>query len=357
MKKIFVTSFFLFLTLALSGCSLGTDTSQNQDQSFQISQSLWKSNDGGVEWQVKDKGQGGVNTKDINAISLAVNPYDGNNVFVGLLSGGILETVDGGDTWKFINFQSEKVYGLVLDPSNGKTLYASGVWQGRGKMFKTENDGQDWKEIYTAPAVGPYVISLTIDKRNPQVIYASTSDNEVIKSSDGGASWKNIAKAQAQVYKISIDSADSNLVYFVTSSGSISRSRDAGGAFEEITGKVEGTTEGFYGGRSFDVLETDPTNPNWVYLAGQSGIIVSKDAGENWEAIKPLNDAQKFPIRTLAINPVNSNEIIYGSSQATYRSVDGGQNWTTFQFNVKKTVNVMAYNPVEASVVYLGFSK
>ncbi|HRY82931.1 MAG TPA: hypothetical protein P5232_04530 [Candidatus Moranbacteria bacterium] len=352
MKKILFISAGLLVALVFSGCVSNKTTAV---PTFTLTQSVWKSTDGGANWEAKNKGEGKANATDIDILSFAINPYDVNNVYVGLRKGGILETTDGGTTWKFINYQSEKVYGLALSPTDGRTLYASGVWQGTGKIFKTQDEGKNWTEIYTSPSAGPIVISLIIDKKNPNVIYATTSEKEAIKSMDGGATWKNIYLSEDPILKIVIDVANSNLLYFITNSGNIFRSKDAGASFEDISGKINKESFSFNSGK-FSVIKTDPVFPNRVYLAGADGIMMSADGGEKWQEILALNNPENFPIRALAISPKNSSEIVYAMDQATYKSIDGGKNWKTFQFDNKMKANILEYNP-NGGELYLGFTK
>ncbi len=323
---------------------------------FTFSESLWKSGDGGVSWAVQNKGEGKANTTNVSVLSTAVNPYDGGNVYVGLKTGGIMETKDGGMTWNFINFQSEKIYGLALDPATGKTLYASAVWQGTGKIFKTDDEGANWKEIYTSPSSGPLVVSLMIDKRNAQIIYVSTSDNQVLKSGDGGVSWKNIYVSGAPVLKISEDAQNSNLLYAITTSGLVLRTADGGVTFEDITAKVSEAIKS-YGNSGGTVLEADPSVGSRVYMAGAMGLLVSDDGGNTWRSMPTLNNVQTFPIKALAINPQNSKELIYGAVQATYKSTDGGETWVTAQFDNKLSLRTLAYNPSNPAEIYVAFSK
>lgn len=353
MKKILSIAVASFLVLIFSGC---TSTKTTTVPTFTLSQSIWKSIDGGVDWKVKNKGEGKANIAEIDVLSFAINPYDANNLYVGLRKGGILETRNGGETWEFMNFISEKVYGLAISPIDGRTLYASGVWQGTGKIFKTEDDGKNWTEIYTSPSSGPIVISLVIDQKNSKNIYIATSEKELIKSMDGGATWRNIYLSDDPIVKIALDSANSNLVYFLTNNGKILQSKDAGEKIEDISENIN--KEAFsFGNWQYKILKTDPTRANTVYLAGADGIMKSSDAGEKWEEVLALNNPENFPIRALAINPKNSSEIVYAMDQATYKSLDAGKTWKTFQFSNKMKANILEYNPTEGTQLYIGFTK
>ncbi len=156
-KKPLIIIFFFFLSVFFSACNK-SQNSGNTVPTFVFSKSLWISLDNGLTWEVKNKGEGKANVKNLDVLSIAINPYDEKNVFIGLKKGWILETKNGGETWNFVkNFILEKVYGLAIDPKDGKTLYASAVWNGKGKIFKTEDNGETWKELYTSPAKGPII--------------------------------------------------------------------------------------------------------------------------------------------------------------------------------------------------------
>ncbi len=308
-----------------------------------------KSTDGGKNWEPKSKTSGKIKLDSVDVLSLAINPNDGNNILVGTLGSGILKTEDGGESWNPLIFPAGKVYGLAIDPVDGRIAYASGVWQGRGKIFKTINGGTEWTEIYTEPSNGPLIISLTLDKKRPNILFASTSDNQVIKSVDAGNAWKNIFVASSPVLKIAIDSVDSNLIYLNMLNSGMLISKNGGEKIEEIKSPEIN--------RNVSFIETDPVKNKWIYAAGQIGLFRSKDAGASWESIRTLGDSKTSPVKAVAINPRNPTEIIYAAGQALYKSVDNGTNWITFQLETKKNVSVLKYDAANPEFVYLGLRK
>ncbi len=358
MKKYPFIIICVLAILTFSGCSLlpaNTNTANAPADQTKSNGSLWESSDSGKVWQERSKGNGkSADTSGADILSLAVNPYDANTAYAGARGAGILKTEDGGQDWQYLPFQSEKVYGLGIDPIDGKIIYAAGVWQKRGKIFKSLDGGKTWQEIYTSPSAGPLIIALQIDKKNPNNIYASTSDNQVIKTADGGGSWKNIFAASGPVTKIAIDKANNNLIYFAIRGAGVFKSEDGGKNIEDVSKTISNLTSGK---QDINVLETDPQNTNWVYAAGGVGILRSKDAGKNWEKIEVLNNPATFPVKALAINPENSAEIIYGAAQAVYKTIDGGASWATTQFETAKFINILKYSIADPSRLYLGLSK
>jgi photosystem II stability/assembly factor-like uncharacterized protein len=345
-RYILTTSVLALATVFLSGCSL-VPANQNVSTTPTAikSSNVLKSTDGGKNWIFKSQTNEKISLDSTDVISMAINPYDSKNVLVGTLKGGIWKTDDAGENWSLLKFQADKVYGLAIDSVDSHIIYASGVWQNRGKIFKSIDSGNVWNEIYTEPSNGPLVISLALDKKNSSFLYATTSDNQVLKSVDAGTSWKNIYATNSPVLKIALDSANDNLLYLNLLDGKILKSVDGGKTIEEI--KSDNVNQGI------GVIETDPSNTNWVYAAGQAGIFRSKDAGGKWEALKTLGDAKTAPVKALAINPTNSQEIEYGAAQATYKSMDGGASWIPFQLETAKNVSVLKYS-TESGVVYLG---
>lgn len=356
MKKGVVISVCALFALVLAGCSLAPTASvPGVAQKYTVSKSIWISKDGGKTWKDSSVATNKPTIVDINPLSLAMDPRDVNVTYVGLRSGGIMKTTNSGDSWEFLTFKTDKIYGLAVDPTNSQIIYASTVIAGRGKIFKNTSVGatDSWTEIYTAATNGPLVISMALDKKNSQIIYVATSDNQVIKSTDGGVSWRNLFQAQSPVVKIALDASDGNLVYLLTQNGEAFASSNGGDKFESLASKISTSIPSASG---FSVLKTDPTMGKWVYLAGRMGIIRSKDAGEKWETILTLNNPQNSPVGALAINPLNSHEITYGALQATYKSIDEGKTWSTSQFDLPKAVSILEYNPLNPNIIYAGFS-
>lgn len=336
--------------LVLSGCSL-TDSPGTSIAGG----SFWKSTDGGKTWETKNKISEEITIPEVDVLSMAINPKDSANILFGTAQNGIYKTTDGGESWETVNFQSGKVYGLAMDPRDPQIIYASGVWQKRGKIFKSADQGTTWKEIYTSVSTGTLVISLAMSNKNPDVLYVSTSDKQMIQTLDGGYSWKNLFLATSPVVKIALDYQDADLLYFNTLDGGIFRSRDGGKTIEEISKKLFSSLN--MGRGNIRSIETDPRNRNWVYVIGKIGIVLSKNSGETWEKINVLNNPENFPVSALAINPDNSEEFIYGSAQASVKTADGGKTWTTAQFNTAKTINLIRYDSQNTQNIFIGLSK
>ncbi|HAV11043.1 MAG TPA: hypothetical protein DCX32_00630 [Candidatus Moranbacteria bacterium] len=349
MNKTFLLAVFLSATFFLSGCSLDTSITQSTGANLMPKATFIKTSDSGEIWEPKMKVDEKKSISSINVLAVAVDPFDPNIVYLGSEKNGIFVSRDGAETWSQIKFP-EKVYGLALDHSARNVIYASGVFKGRGKIFKRTSEGSEWKEIYTEPADGTVISSLAMDKFNANVLYAGTNEGVIFKTTDGGNTWNNIHKAEAPVTSIAFDSANSNVVYFGVFQRSLLKTSNGGVSVENITSKISGLD----GNQSVFSVTTDPRSAGTLYAGLGNGIAKSVNGGENWVNLNTLGSSRNFPVRVLAVNPQNSSELIYVAGKAIYKSTDGGVQWSTFQLDTAKDVGGIVYNRNNPSIIYAG---
>lgn len=345
MKKVALSPFLLTSLLFLSGC----DLSQPQSSVGGV----LMSEDKGITWEVKADLDEDKNITSLDILSIAIDPQNSQIIYIGTRKNGIFSTKNGAESWEKIDFPPIKVYGLAMNPSSSSIIYTSGVWQGRGKIYKSENKGIDWKEIYTEPADGTVVTSLAVSHSDMQTLYAGTSGGTIFKTVNGGNSWENIFKAKNAVTGIDFDSSSDKIIYFEVFNQGILRTKDGGGNTEDITKNTKAVIKS---DKIFS-LESDPYHSGVLYAGLSGGIIKSSDFGDSWEKINVLGSSEEFPVRAISVNPENSNEIVYSAAQAIYKSSDGGKQWSTFQLETDKIVGVIKFDPVNPSNLYAGLRK
>lgn len=346
MKKIII---LIIAAVFLSGCSLTGSSSPS-------SGSILKSADGGQNWEAKVKIGEDKNIAGANVLSMAIDPQDSQIIYIGTKEDGIFVTKDGAGSWEKLNFPPVKVYGLAINRFNSQIVFVSGVWQGRGKIYKSANGGTDWKEIYTEPADGTVITALAASPFDGNVIYAGTSEGAVFKTTSSGESWSNLTKASNAVTDIAFDVASADTIYLSIFKGAILRTRDGGKTFSNLAKNIEGGKSLRSASQVFAVA-TDPLGAGILYAGLDEGIIKSADYGETWNPLNVLESSKGFPARAIAVNPQNSKEIIYSSAQAVYKSIDGGVQWSTSQLQTSKIVSVIKYDPQNPGTIYLGLKK
>lgn len=339
MKKLWLLSFF---TLVFSGCTFSSSPVKQE----------WvlRSVDGGMNWEVKSKTDARNNIAGVNVLSMVVNSRDSKIIYLGTEKNGIFFTQDGGENWERIDFPPQKVYGLAIDGNNPDIIYASGVWDKKGKIYRSDNRGFDWKEIYTEPAPGTIILSLATGRHISNLIYFATDQGVISKSEDGGKNWKNLKKANGPIGKIEMDYLDDRKIYFQIFDKGLLFSGDGGETFEDLTDKIVKQAQS----NKVFALSADPNQAGTVYVGLQGGLLKSINYGAEWETLNVLESSRNFPIRALAIDPFDSQKIIYSAAGAIYKSEDGGKSWSTFQLDFKKFVSQIIFDPNNHLIIYAG---
>lgn len=358
MKKALLVLPILVAAIFLSGCGTSTTkttttttTKPTAAPSLMTTATVIRSDDGGTTWNQKIKVDDKKTIAGIDVLSMAINPNNPSIVYIGTEANGLFVTKDNGETWKQVAF-ANKVYGLVFDPQNPDIMYGSGIFEKRAKIYKRIQEDQEWKEIYTEPAEGTTISNLAIDKTNPRILYAGTSEGVIIKTTDGGSTWVNLKKAEGPVVSIAFDAVNSAHIFFGVFQKSVLETKDGGTTIEDVTKKIDPikNTTTIY------AVIADPYLPGVIYAGTENGIF-RRSADETWNALNIIESSKVFPMRAISINPKNSQEIIYSSAKAIYKSVDGGVTWSTFQLDTAKEISTLRYDPIDSAKIYAGLRK
>lgn len=346
--------FILASVIFLVGCSI---TSGGNDGG------VFRSDDGGKTFSPKIKAENNRVISSVDVLSLAINTKNGNEIYAGSKASGIFKSVDGGEIWKQLNVSQltpARVYSLAIDPADPKTIYAVSVIGKRGKIIKSTDAGETWKSMYSEPADGSLVLSIAVNPQKPANIFAGTDQGQIIFSEDAGETWRSAhwTEGKEAVYKIAFDNVNPDIAYFVLFERGVLRTIDEGKSFEELDWKKG--EEAFLPGNGLNgtvSIKTDPVREGWVYIGGSEGLLRSEDRGDGWSIVKTLNKPSELAIRSIAINPQNSEEIICVVAQALYKSNDGGVNWLPVQFSISRTLEAVEYNPQNPSQIFVGMNK
>lgn len=176
---------------------------------------LWVSEDRGFNWKSIFDNEAAFSIGDF-ALS-----KDGNTIWVGTGENnsqrtsyagmGVFKSTDAGQTWSYMGLaQTQRIGRVVIDPKNENTVYVGAVGSlysqntDRG-VYKTTDGGKTWSHVLKLDECTG-VIDLTIDPRNPQVLYAAAWDRDrrawnfrdggpgtaIYKTTDGGKTWAKL---------------------------------------------------------------------------------------------------------------------------------------------------------------------
>ncbi|HEV2904777.1 MAG TPA: hypothetical protein VGW32_07005, partial [Pyrinomonadaceae bacterium] len=288
---------------------------------------------------------------------------DPKTYYMGTTGGGVWKTEDMGLSWRNISdgfFKTGSVGAIAVAESDRNVVYVGmGEHAVRGVMthhgdgvYKSTDAGKTWKKMGLDAT--QHISRIVIDPKNPNIVivaaqgalYSSSKERGIYKSTDGGATWKNVLFVNDKTggAELSMDMTNPRILYAamwehgrlpwkVISGGpgsGLYKSTDQGETWDRLK---EGLPEEL-GKMSITVSRS---NPEKVYALIESdsdkeagGLFVSNDAGKKWSRI--TNDhrlvQRAWYYIELFIDPKDEHTI-YVLSAPALRSIDGGRTWET----------------------------
>lgn len=310
---------------------------------------VFKSVNRGEQWtqKVAVPTSGGVkNFGGANVTVLTIDPQDHQAIYVGTRESGMFYSYDGGESWSGAKAMATGfVAAIAVDPKNKCRIYVA-----HGAQIKRSNDcSRTFEMIYNEAAPQTFVSAVVSHPLNPSVLYAGTTRGAVLKSVDSGASWTIQANLQGKIVDLVVDPRSTAIVYAAVGGRGVWRSTDDGRTFQDISGGFKTISD------ANDVrrLILDRATPHALLLASKYKLMRSTDDGATWVTL-PIISPESVEILALAVNPKNSKEVYYGTATTFYRSLDGGQSWSTEQLPTKRQASSVLVDPVEPATIYLG---
>ncbi|VTR96772.1 WD40/YVTN/BNR-like repeat-containing protein [Tuwongella immobilis] len=246
-----------------------------------------------------------------------------------------------------------RVAGVPGDPL---TYYAAAA---SGGVWKSTNGGLTFSPVFddqSTQSVG----SIVVAPSDPNVVYVGSGEanirgnvipgNGIYRSTDAGKTWQHVWKQFGQIGQIAVHPTDANIAYAAVlghafgpnSERGIFRTTDGGTTWKRVLHRSA------HAGASDVVI--DPKNPRivwagfwqtrrrpWELTSGGpgSGLFVSRDGGDTWDALHEEADEIGLPKGTwgkvcLAIAPSDSRRmyaLIEANEGGLFRSDDGGESW------------------------------
>ncbi len=305
---------------------------------------LYKSNDYGESWIRLSNGLPEAKTHSLSGSigGILIDPFDSNIIYTAMgyrpssegtitvqkmkWTDTIYKSTNGGNSWKKIQAfpSATKVTQLYHSPTKVNTLYAATS----SGIFISENAGKKWLNIFNN-----YTLNISIDAKNPKVIYAACNEKGLFKSADNGLNWREI---------------------------------NSGLSFFDYRNKFK---------NRYSVITIDPRNSKTLYTINSTwgragGLYKSVDSGKHWNIItKEMPESwlkTSKRMNDIAISTLNTNQIYLGSSRYIYSSIDAGRTWkqniskhidngwTHTGINVFGQTRVVTVDTENKNILYIG---
>ena len=211
------------------------------------------SEDGGKSWKKSNDGM--EETAATHILLDPSSPVNARVLFVAGFGRGVYKTTDGGHSWKLKNqgITQDEPFAWRLALSSNGTLYVliarrsengSIGNSGDGALYKSTDGAEHWQPV-ELPSGANAPNGLAIDPKSPERLYLTTwaraagehgDGGGIFLSQDGGKNWKKVLDKDRHIYDITIDPKDPNILYAAGFESSAWRSSDRGLHWTRIPG-------------------------------------------------------------------------------------------------------------------------
>ncbi|HEV8020421.1 MAG TPA: hypothetical protein VGP41_04095 [Candidatus Lustribacter sp.] len=288
--------------------------------------------------------------------SITIEPRRGG-IFAGMHSGGLYFSADGGETWerRTNGITLENVFTIAYANWGDATVLYAGTEP--ASMFRSDDYGQSWVEqpgikeakgrdkwVFPAPPHLAHTKTMTVDQRNPNVVYAGVEQGDLFKTTDGGASWFEINDyskptdwTYRDVHLLTIHPDNPNELFLTTGMG-VYHSLDAGAHWTHIV------DNGFRIGYP-DHFIVSPLDGNTIFITGaaknpgewrashsaESTIMKTRDRMKTWtDASAGLPDDRRPNIEAMSLAAYPGGFTLFAGNTdgEVYASDDAAEHWT-----------------------------
>jgi photosystem II stability/assembly factor-like uncharacterized protein len=262
-------------------------------------------------------------------------------------------------------------YPLAVDPSSPSTIYSVVNGTYGTTVVKTTDGGVNWAELANSPAL-VYFEFLVIDPTSPATIYVGggiqpfDGEDAIYKSVDGGAHWAPAVNGlgTSEIRLLAIAPSQSSTLYAAGEANvGVVKSIDGGLSWAMINSGLTGL--------DVSALAVDPTNADAAYVAQRAStpfgspatatIFKSTDGPDQWRQV-PIAVPVGAAITSFAIDPAtpsivyaayDSYNLDYSDKGGVFKSVDGGETWVAAQNGLSDAgVLALAIDPSAPTRIY-----
>ncbi|MBM3990627.1 MAG: hypothetical protein FJ298_06400 [Planctomycetes bacterium] len=269
LQKLWTIAFGADGTIWIGTIPGGLFSSRDGGASFELNRALWNHESRGgdlfegdgtgeTKWFGTPASEGGEFAPGIH--SIVVDPRDPRRVLIAISTAGVLETRDGGQTWRSRNRgmtmdhspEPEAEWGHdphVIDLCSSNPDH---VWQqNHAGVFYSTDGAERWRKV-SVPDVGVHFgFPVSADDKDGRVAWLvpGRADSQrmaidgglfVARTDDGGSTWRQLRKGLPQtgawdiVYRHALDNRD-DLVVFGSTTGNLYLSEDRGETWTTVS--------------------------------------------------------------------------------------------------------------------------
>lgn len=253
---------------------------------------------GGDSWQVASR----LNYGDVK--SVAIDPSN-KCVIYAAVSNVLFKSTDCARFWKQAYYDNDPkilINTIAIDPGNGYNVY---IGTSRGEVIKSSSQGGSWR---TVGRLENKVKKIIVRPQNGQIIFAATDNNGLFRSDNGGEGWVDLKErmkdfSDSTAFRdMAINQSDGGLIYLATKYGLL-KSINNGDDWRQINLITPEQ------GATINAVAVDPANAKEVYYVTNTTFYHTQDDGENWSTKKLPSSRAGWK---LLIDPKNTSIVYMG---------------------------------------------
>lgn len=213
----------------------------------------------------------------------------------------------------------------AIDPTNSNIMYRTTQ---NGGLARSTNKGENWSNIApTNLGSGPWVTPYILKPGTPTHILAGYRDVGI--STNSGSTWTNLTSgtvaSSGSCVALAYAPSNTNYIYVVKSS-KVFKSTNGGSTWSDITTGLPGS--------SYTYVAVNPTNPNHIFVTrsgytANSKIFESTNGGSTWSNISGSN-LPNVPANCVVYEPDSNDGIYIGTDAGVYHLNDALTDWIDF---------------------------
>lgn len=325
---------------------------------------IWKTTNGGESWMSLDDFMA-----NLAVCTLAMDPNNPNIMYAGtgegyynidaLRGAGIFKSTDGGDRWEQLastaNSQFYFINKLAHHPAQSNILLAAT----RNGLYRTIDCGETWTMVATGGVSATRSLDVLFHRTNPEIALAAFGSfytDGIYRSIDGGGTWQKVTDGLPSNHgRIALASAPSNPDVFYASLTNqtdytllgLYKSVDAGASWNQINagtgidylsyGNNGASGQGWYD----HAIAVDPQNSDIIWTGGID-IYRSTNGGQTFAEKTHWYGGYGYPYihadqHIIEFVGNSSDTILVGNDGGIFRTVNGGEQWTSLNTNLNIT--------------------
>ena len=236
--------------------------------------------------------------------SLLVDPSNPQKLVLGTHA-GLYVSSDGGRRWSFEALAGDDAMNLARAP--GDTLWLAGH-----QVFKKSSDGgATWRDVQPSGLPSLDIHGFAVDPRNPATLYAAVAGLGLFRSPDDGTSFSLLSQQVGGAVLALAVLPDGRILAGDMGQGLL-ESRDGGATWKPtLRAQVMG-------------LAVNPSDPHRLLATTGAGIALSTNDGRTWRSVLDLPEGTG-PVAWSRSNPQLAYAI--GFKRTLYRTLDSGNSW------------------------------